>query len=527
MRARLRKLWRAPAGRWLPRRTVRMRLTALYGGLFLVAGALLLTITYVLVAHNVAGAASVSVTSKAGQPNATVVFGTSPAVLPNGAPGQGLQARSAGAVAAKVPPNFSPDHLRAQVQSVLDQQRSHELSQLLRWSVIALAIMALASVALGWLMAGRVLRPLRTMTATTRRISERNLYERLALVGPDDELKELGDTIDGLLARLEHAFDAQRRFAANASHELRTPLTLERAMIEVALADPGVNVDSLRSVCERVLATGEQQESLIAALLTLARGQRVDRREQLDLGDVVAAELRNAVGHRAPQVTASLDSAPVSGDPRLVERLVANLLDNAVRHNVPDGWMRVSTCAGGGRSRLRVINSGPVVAPGEEAELLEPFRRAAPERSSHGQGHGLGLSIAAAIAAAHDGTLSARARPEGGLEVEASFPTAAPPDARRSASSSASARRTSAQRDSARRCAIAAWLTPRLAAPAPLLRGQALDDHPSLWANRLAGALDHCVGQLLDQLRHRFLVDACVVDLHLDEGHCSPSRSVG
>jgi signal transduction histidine kinase len=424
MRARLGKLLRAPVDRWLPRRTVRMRLTALYGGLFLLAGALLLTITYVLVAHNVSGTASVSVTSKAGQQTATLLFGTAPPGLPKGGGTQTFQTGGAGVGPEKVPPNFSPDHLRAQLQNVLNQQRSHELHQLLLWSGFALAIMALASLALGWLMAGRVLRPLRTMTATTRRISEHNLYERLSLAGPDDELKELGDTIDALLARLEHAFDAQRRFVANASHELRTPLTLERAMIEVALADPNVTVESLRAVCERVLATGEQQESLIAALLTLARGQRgVDRRESFDLADLVAAGLRNAVDPRAVQVTASLVSAPVSGNPRLVERLVANLLDNAVRHNVPDGWVRVSTQTSGNRSWLCVINSGPVVAPGAEAELLEPFRRAAPERSSRGQGHGLGLSIAAAIAASHDGELIVRARPAGGLEVQASFPT--------------------------------------------------------------------------------------------------------
>jgi signal transduction histidine kinase len=262
------------------------------------------------------------------------------------------------------------------------------------------------------------------MTATTRRISEHNLYERLALGGPDDELKELGDTIDALLTRLEHAFDAQRRFVANASHELRTPLTLERAMIEVALADPDVNVDSLRAVCERILAAGEQQESLIAALLTLARGQRgVDRRESFDLADVVAAGVRGVLNQGAVQLSASLDSAPVSGDPRLVERLVANLIDNAVRHNVPDGWMRVATQTSGARSSLLVINSGPVIASGTEGELLEPFRRAAPDRSNHAHGHGLGLSIAAAVAASHEGELRIRARPAGGLEVEASFPT--------------------------------------------------------------------------------------------------------
>jgi signal transduction histidine kinase len=401
-----------------------MRLTALYGGLFLVAGALLLTITYVLVAHNISGTASVSVTSRPGQQGATVLFGAAPPVFPKDAGPATLQRQGEKVVGAKIPPpNVSADHLRVQLQSALDQQRSHELQQLLLWSGCALAIMALASLALGWMMAGKVLRPLRTMTSATRRISEHNLYERLELAGPDDELKELGDTIDALLSRLEHAFDAQRRFVANASHELRTPLTLERAMIEVALADPDLSVDSLRAVCERVLAAGEQQESLIAALLTLARGQGgVDRREPFDLADIVTAGFRDTVRDRSVHTTASLESAPVTGDPRLVVRLVANLLDNAVRHNVLDGWVRVTTETRGGRSRLLVSNSGPVIAPGAEAELLEPFRRAGPDRSSHGQGHGLGLSIAAAIALSHDGELSIRARPAGGLDVEANFP---------------------------------------------------------------------------------------------------------
>jgi signal transduction histidine kinase len=423
MRRRPGMLWRALGGRRLPRRTVRMRLTALYGGLFLVAGALLLTITYVLVAHNMSGTASVSVTSKAGQQSATVLFGIAPPVLSKDAGTHTLQRGTSGVGPGKTPPAGSADHLRMQLQNVLNQQRSHELQQLVLWSGFALAIMSLASLALGWVMAGRVLRPLRTMTATTRRISEHNLYERHALAGPDDELKELGDTIDALLTRLEQAFDAQRRFVANASHELLTPLTLERAMIEVALADPDVNVDSLRAVCERILAAGEQQESLIAALLTLARGQRgFDRHEPFDLADIVTVELRGAVNRWAGHITASLDTAPLSGHPRLVERLVANLIDNAVRHNVPDGWVRVVTQTCGSRSRLLVINSGPVIVPGAEADLLEPFRRAGPDRSNHGQGHGLGLSIAAAIAASHDGELSIRARPAGGLEVEAGFP---------------------------------------------------------------------------------------------------------
>jgi signal transduction histidine kinase len=289
--------------------------------------------------------------------------------------------------------------------------------------MLALGIMALGAVLLGWLMAGRALRPLRTMTAATRQISEENLHERLALTGPDDELKELGDTIDGLLARLQAAFDAQRRFVANASHELRTPLTLERAMIEVALADPHADAGSLRAVCERVLAAGAEQERVIEALLTLARSQRgLEERRPFDLAAVVEAALAD-LGPE-PRVEATLEPAATSGDQRLVERLVVNLLDNAVHHNVCGGWVRVRTSVEGERALLRVENSGPVVPADEVANLVEPFRRATADRSSHDGGLGLGLSIAAAIATAHDAALDVRARPEGGLDVRVGLPYA-------------------------------------------------------------------------------------------------------
>jgi signal transduction histidine kinase len=390
---------RALARRWLPRRSVRLRLTLLYGALFLIAGAALLGITYALVA-NQTGKKTVVFQGKVRQPGKAV--GTRTLSIKPGAAIPGRSAIQYG-------------------ERVARDTRSQQLRELLTWSGVGLGGMALVSIALGWLMAGRVLRPLRTMTATTRRISEDNLHERLALTGPNDELKELGDTIDELLARLDSAFEAQRRFVANASHELRTPLTYERAMIEVALADPAANEESLREVCRRVLAAGEQQERVIEALLTLARSQRgLDRREPFDLAALAEAAIANV---ELP-VDADLRPAPAAGDPRLAERLVCNLVDNASRHNVPGGWVRVSTAGDGERSRLRISNSGPTIAPGEVDALLEPFRRAAPERSAHGHGHGLGLSIAASIAAAHGATLRLRARPEGGLEVEVSFPYA-------------------------------------------------------------------------------------------------------
>jgi signal transduction histidine kinase len=278
-------------------------------------------------------------------------------------------------------------------------------------------------------MAGRVLTPLRTMTARAQRISERNLHERLALSGPDDELRELGDTFDGLLGRLERAFEAQRRFVANASHELRTPLTAERAMVEVALADPELDIASLRDVCERVISAGEDQERLIEALLTLARSQRgLERREQFDLADVVKEALTALGGRssqRLPTIESLLARAPLAGDRQLIERLVVNLLDNAVGHNTDGGWVEVRTSQTAGQALLRIANSGPRVATAELGALLEPFRRAASDRAGQHSGHGLGLSIAAAIAETHGTSIRLNAREGGGLEVEVAFPAAA------------------------------------------------------------------------------------------------------
>ena len=303
--------------------------------------------------------------------------------------------------------------------------------------------MLTVSITLGWLMAGRVLRPLRTMTATTRQVSEKNLHQRLAVAGPDDELKELADTIDGLLARLDAAFDtqrdaldAQRRFVANASHELRGPLTRERAAIEVALADPQASTQSLRSTFQRVLAVTKQQERLLEALLILARGQAgLDRPEPFDLAAVTDEVLlaRHAeVRRRKLRVDTTLDPTSALGDPRLAERLVSNLVDNAIGHNLPGGWVLIETSSKGGRAELSVANSGPAVPPSEIDRLLRPFQRLGADRTGHREGHGLGLSIVAAVAAAHHAELRIRARPEGGLDVVVCFPQpdgAAPADA--------------------------------------------------------------------------------------------------
>jgi len=377
--------------------TVRLRLTLLYVGLFLASAAGLLGITYFLVAREI--------------PQAQVFTSGAPAAAQNDCPQPG------GALPA------SPQDLNGCVNYLIQQEaqlRSDTLDRLLLESGVALGIMAVASVGLGWLMAGRVLRPLRTITAAARRISARNLHERLALTGPADELKELGDTFDQLLARLDASFGAQRQFVANASHELRTPLARQRTLLEVALRDPSATSEQLRTACERAIAAGEQHERLIAALLTLAQSERgLDRSEPFDLAELAEDTLAAHDGSGLA-FTAALTPAPVRGDPRLAERLVANLIDNAVRYNGPDGQVWVSTGRrDDGRRFLRVANTGPEVAPGELARLFQPFQRAAPSRGAGGSG--LGLAIVAAIATAHDAEVHADPRAGGGLRVEILF----------------------------------------------------------------------------------------------------------
>ena len=309
-----------------------------------------------------------------------------------------------------------------------DTLRNSQLDTLLTRSGLALAIMALASIGLGWLMAGRALRPVRTMSSRARGISERNLHERLALEGPDDELKELGDTFDGLLGRLEGAFESQRRFVANASHELRTPITLERALVEVALSDPSPSVESLRETCRRVLSSSEQQERLIEALLTLARSQRgLESRAPVDLREVTAEVVR-AMPSNGIKLDTELGDASTTGDPAMVERLVANLVQNAVRYNEPDGWVTAWTGLRDGEPTVEVTNSGPIVAPDQVDELVKPFSRLdtnggfAPRSADGRDGLGLGLSIVQAIVDAHGARLTTDPRAEGGLRVAVSFP---------------------------------------------------------------------------------------------------------
>jgi signal transduction histidine kinase len=308
------------------------------------------------------------------------------------------------------------------VRAQAHAQSSAALNQLLINSGIALGLMALISIWLGWLVAGRALRPLRTIASTAREISASNLHRRLDLEGPDDEIKQLGNTFDDLLGRLEASFHAQRQFVANASHELRTPLTLERALVEVALADPDADITSLRQMGEQVLAVGAQQERLIEALLTLSRSQRgLDRHEPVDLLAIMREAL-DTVDEEGLTIATRLEPAATTGDPRLLERLVANLVANAVRHNRPSGRIEVRTETRAGRALLTIENTGPTIPPNELDRLFQPFQRLEGSRTnSHGLG--LGLSIVSAITDAHRATITTDAPADGGLRIEVSFPS--------------------------------------------------------------------------------------------------------
>jgi signal transduction histidine kinase len=414
----------------------------LYGALFLVAGAALLGITYGLVANGSKSASGFFVT------RLTKPVPSEVPALPPSAGGVAASGGTGGPVviqerrtadakgqlqayAGQVQATFKRltaaqqtqlKTVQAKANSRIADVRGDQLSTLLTRSGVALGIMALASIGLGWLMAGRALRPVRTMSLRARGISERNLHERLALEGPDDELKELANTFDGLLGRLESAFESQRRFVANASHELRTPITLERALVEVALADPHPSTDSLKDTCRRVLAASEQQERLIEALLTLARSQRgLQTRAPVDLREVTAEVVR-AVPSGGLRVETELGEACTNGDQAMVERLVANLVENAVRYNDPDGWVTAWTGLRDGLPTVEVTNSGTVVEGADVDDLVKPFYRAG--GNGNGRGLGLGLSIVDAIAQAHDASLVTEPRPDGGLRVAVAFPAA-------------------------------------------------------------------------------------------------------
>ncbi|WP_327011128.1 ATP-binding protein [Dactylosporangium sp. NBC_01737] len=301
--------------------------------------------------------------------------------------------------------------------------------RMLRVIVVTLLLASLLAVIGGWVIAGRVLRPLRTIIANARDISATSLHRRLGRTGSGDEFTELASTLDSVFERLEAAFASQRRFVANASHELRTPLAAERALLQVALADPDVTVDTLREACREVLALGAAQERLVDALLTLASGEQgVEQDEPVDLAAIAAAALRRRSTEakvRGVRVGSSLGPAVGAGDPRLAESLVANLVDNAVRYNVDGGWIEVTTMSVQGAARLTVRNSGPVVPAQEIGRLLQPFQRLEGQRIGRTDGHGLGLAIVQAIATAHAADLRVLPRPGGGLDVTVDFRPAA------------------------------------------------------------------------------------------------------
>jgi signal transduction histidine kinase len=293
-------------------------------------------------------------------------------------------------------------------------------------AVAAATIMAVVSLALGWLIAGRFVRPLRSIIGTARDISASNLHRRLGLRGRGDEFTELGETIDDLFTRLEASFDSQRNFIANASHELRTPLSAGRALLQVAIADPEPTVETLRATCEELVELGDRQERLIAALLTLASSQRgLGQTESLDLAEIarkaVADRQHEAESHRI-RVSTALDPAPATADPSLAESLIANLIDNAIRHNAPGGQVAISTAMTSAGAAITVGNTGTLIPPDAVEHLFQPFRQLGTQRIRHNGGHGLGLAIIRAIADAHGAALSASPRPQGGLDIAVTFP---------------------------------------------------------------------------------------------------------
>jgi signal transduction histidine kinase len=384
----------------LPGTTVRTRLTVLYGALFLGCGALLLAIAS----------------------GVTVASSSSAAVSSPNVPPTSALARAQARIL------LLQNQLAAQHDAPGGARLAHTL---VFASVIALCVMTVFALLFGWLVAGRALRPVREMTATAQRISEDSLHERLALAGPDDELKELGDTIDSLLERLEVAFNAQRRFVANASHELRTPLTTMRASLDVALAKPEPAPPQTVALAGRLRTELDRIDRLLDAFLTLARAQHrhLPGYAVLPLDYMVGAALADQAAaidalRLTVQDTAGSSGAWVQGSQALLSRLVENVIDNAVCHNADGGWIRVATGTDGDSAILVVENGGELLDQEQVAGLTQPFRRIGADRIGSDKGSGLGLSIVAAIAEAHGGSLELRARADGGLRVSVALPAA-------------------------------------------------------------------------------------------------------
>lgn len=399
-----------------PRRfTLRARLTLVYGAMFLAAGAVLLGLTYVLFNARLGGG---TLNSSSTEPSAAPPAEASAAPgTPSAAPGPG--------------PDPGPVHERF-TDSREEALRDAAGNSLLTQGGIALLVVGAAAAGFGWLVAGRVLAPLHRVTDTARRIADapaagRGLHERIALAGPDDEVKELADTFDTMVERLDRSFDGQRRFVANASHELRTPLTIGRVLVETAMHRAAASADVTR-LGEDLLQINSRHERLISGLLLLATSENeITERHPVDLADIVehvVAQTAPAAARDGIEVTAQTAEAWTAGDALLLERLVHNLVENGIRHNSGTGGHVRVTCGAraGGGAELAVANSGPAVPPYEIPALFEPFRRLGGDRLVTGGGAGLGLSIVRAVARAHGGDAAAHPRAGGGLTVTVTLP---------------------------------------------------------------------------------------------------------
>ncbi len=393
------------------RLSIRTRLALVYGGVFFAMGLCLIAVSYAIVDHSLSPEGTRAVVAR---------FAGSPGMLAAPPPGTALD------VAPGDGPG--PTGVPGGVQLLLTDVRMDTLHSLLwAWSGVMVLLAAFAGV-LGWLLAARMLKPLRDITGTAHRLSVANLHERIGLDGPRDELRDLADTFDGMLGRLDSAFASQRRFVANASHELRTPLAVMRAQVDVALDDPDVTRSQLLATSRVIRDAVDRCERLLDGLLVLAHSERgVDAAEPVDLADAatrVFDQLSAAAARRGIELRPSLRRAPVRGDQALLERMVANLLENAIAYNLSPGWVEVETTRLGGRAWVKVTNSGPRVPPGQVATLFEPFRRLSRDRTGGGRGAGLGLSIVRSVARAHGGDVAAAARDSGGLTVEVELPAA-------------------------------------------------------------------------------------------------------
>jgi len=409
--------------------TIRLKLTLWYGTLFLIAGVLLIAINYFLVRDSLAVApekARAAVAKQFGIPQELLEVTYSGNQLgglrqPGGLrkPGRGgleLYVETQDGVLVSVP------QLLRQAQYELKEEA---LRQLWTRSLLALGIITVITFGLAWVLAGRMLRPLQAITATARRLSSSNLHERIALKGPHDELKELADTFDQMLARLDTAFQAQKDFVANASHELRTPLTIIRTEIDVALSNPNPDPEELQEMGAAITEAVERSERLIDSLLVLARADTPPSMVDLDLAQIAQKEVERAAPEadaRGLKLDLALNPTPVRGEPYLLERMTANLVENAIRHNVDNGWFSVRTYTAADQAVLEVANSGPVVAREDVERLFDRFYRPDRSRSRKTGGFGLGLSIVKSVVSAHGGVVELEPLESGGLRAIVALP---------------------------------------------------------------------------------------------------------